>query len=187
MKYCLCLEVASHTHVAPCFRQEGTSLADEGAASVMAADGSVILVGFTSGNWTIENVGNVDFAAAKVDPESEEVWRWQARHSGHLYPLERRFSPVNCFRVSPVDFRLSFATTIPKVQKAKSHGHTSSLRVILLFAVINSVKIGSKPVIYRHAVIGKLILGWSVVIHRHVSLAHVNLRCDSSLVSNVHM
>lgn len=48
----------------------------------MAADGSVILVGITSGNWSMENVGNVDFAAAKVDPDAEEVWRWQARHRG---------------------------------------------------------------------------------------------------------
>lgn len=49
-------------------------------------DGSVYLCGQMSGDWAITDApGLDDFAAAKVDPDGEELWRWQAS-----VPLDKR-------------------------------------------------------------------------------------------------
>lgn len=53
----------------------------------MAEDGSVVLVGHTSGNWAGENSGKHDFAATKVDRDGVELWRWQVSRAalrGHV-------------------------------------------------------------------------------------------------------
>lgn len=43
----------------------------------MADDGSVLLAGSTTGNWDGDNHGMKDFAAVKVNSDSNEGWRWQ--------------------------------------------------------------------------------------------------------------
>lgn len=43
----------------------------------MADDGSVVLAGRTSGNWSGTNAGSVDMAAVKLDAEGDIVWKWQ--------------------------------------------------------------------------------------------------------------
>ena len=46
----------------------------------MADDGSVVVGGYTSGNWSGVNAGQRDFIAIKLDAAGEEVWVWQVRH-----------------------------------------------------------------------------------------------------------
>lgn len=49
-------------------------------AVMMDEDGSVVLVGYTNGDWigdTSTLLDNADFAAAKLDPDGNELWRWQ--------------------------------------------------------------------------------------------------------------
>ncbi|CAN0524899.1 unnamed protein product, partial [Scytosiphon promiscuus] len=40
----------------------------------MGVEGSVLLVGDTSGNWTGVNAGSFDFAAVKLDASGNELW-----------------------------------------------------------------------------------------------------------------
>lgn len=40
-------------------------------------DGSIYLGGATWGPWATVHAGQSDFAAVKLDPEGNEVWRWQ--------------------------------------------------------------------------------------------------------------
>lgn len=58
-------------------RQGGTEKQDLILNAVMVDNGSVVLAGLTTGNWSGENAGVVDFAAVKLDAEGVEVWRWQ--------------------------------------------------------------------------------------------------------------
>lgn len=46
----------------------------------MAGDGSLLLVGSTTGDWDGVSAGEDDFAAVKLDSESDEDWRWQVRN-----------------------------------------------------------------------------------------------------------
>lgn len=59
------------------FRQNGTIGDDFLRAAAMGDEGSVLLVGDTSGNWTGVNAGSFDFAAIKLDASGKELWRWQ--------------------------------------------------------------------------------------------------------------
>lgn len=43
----------------------------------MADDGSVVVVGYTGGDWGDVNAGGSDFVAVKLDAAGEEVWVWQ--------------------------------------------------------------------------------------------------------------
>ena len=45
----------------------------------MADDGSVIMAGYTYGDWDGVNAGSADFVAVKLDAAGEEVWVWQVR------------------------------------------------------------------------------------------------------------
>ena len=48
-------------------------------------DDSVVLAGYTAGNWSGVHSGEFesDFAAVKLDAEGKELWRWQVL--GGLY------------------------------------------------------------------------------------------------------
>lgn len=46
-------------------------------------DGSVMLAGRTSVDWSGTNAGEYDFAAVKVDGDGQEIWRWKASLSKH--------------------------------------------------------------------------------------------------------
>ena len=60
----------------------------------MAGDGSVVLAGASSGNWSGLNRGGQDFAAVKIDSDGNEIWRWQVR-----WPVSS-LCPIYCFYVS---------------------------------------------------------------------------------------
>lgn len=58
--------------------QDGTSLKDRFFASAMCKDGSVILAGYSEGDWAEANAGGSDFTAVKLDfAVGTEIWRWQ--------------------------------------------------------------------------------------------------------------
>lgn len=57
--------------------QDGTTRSDVVEAIVVQADGTVILGGFTFGNWSGLGSGLSDFALVALDAGGEEVWRWQ--------------------------------------------------------------------------------------------------------------
>lgn len=42
-------------------------------------DDSVVLAGYTTGDWNAENAGGTDFVAVKLDADGNEVWTWQVR------------------------------------------------------------------------------------------------------------
>ena len=46
----------------------------------MADDGSVVVGGYTEGDWSGANAGYTDFIAVKLDAAGEEVWVWQVSH-----------------------------------------------------------------------------------------------------------
>lgn len=61
---------------------------------VVMDDGSVILGGQTEGDWAMADAdGSTDFAAAKVDQDGVEIWRWQASLS-----TRRRIPARQCNR-----------------------------------------------------------------------------------------
>ena len=45
----------------------------------MADDGSVIVAGYTEGDWGEVNAGSNDFVAVKLDVAGEQVCVWQVR------------------------------------------------------------------------------------------------------------
>lgn len=59
--------------------QDGTSSNDFLMECTLGSDGSIYLAGYTTGNWSDINVGHEDFAAAKLDADGNEIWRWQVR------------------------------------------------------------------------------------------------------------
>lgn len=75
---CLCLWLSP---VVSPSRQGGTEYDDYITCAVMGPDDSVVLAGYTRGNWSTENGGGVDFAAVKLDADGREVWRWQVGHN----------------------------------------------------------------------------------------------------------
>lgn len=55
-------------------------------ASAAKKDGSIVLAGWTSGDWFGEVAGETDFAAVALDEDGVELWRWQVKDSGQLDP-----------------------------------------------------------------------------------------------------
>ncbi|CAM9957439.1 unnamed protein product, partial [Laminaria digitata] len=60
-------------------RQSGVPEQDIVIDVAIGNDGSVFLAGNTYGDWNGANAGLSDFAAAKLDADGNEVWRWQVR------------------------------------------------------------------------------------------------------------
>lgn len=50
----------------------------------MMEDESIILGGYTEGEWAGANAGGSDFAAVKLSSEGEVIWRWQVSLLGAL-------------------------------------------------------------------------------------------------------
>lgn len=64
---CLCL-----------VEQDGTSSTDRpDAIAAVGTDGSIVLAGWTSGDWDAANEGDGDFAAVKLDADGVQLWTWQ--------------------------------------------------------------------------------------------------------------
>lgn len=64
--------------------QDGTENVEHVESVLMMSDDSIIMSGYTSGSFSGANLGDMDFAAWKLDANSIEVWRWQA--SGETNP-----------------------------------------------------------------------------------------------------
>lgn len=62
--------------------QNGTSSADMFDAATMGLDGSVVLAGYTGGDWASPNAGGNDFAAVKLDADGMLLWQWQGGTTG---------------------------------------------------------------------------------------------------------
>ncbi|CAM9445750.1 unnamed protein product [Ectocarpus fasciculatus] len=62
--------------------QDGTISNDKIQAAAATGDGSVVLAGYTHGEWSGELTGEEsDFAAVKLDANGTEVWRWQGGYA----------------------------------------------------------------------------------------------------------
>lgn len=59
----------------------GTEEDDYCYGVAMAGDDSVILAGYTYGDWGAVNAGDSDFVAVKLDAAGEEIWVWQVSHA----------------------------------------------------------------------------------------------------------
>ena len=60
--------------------QNGTDEREEIRAAAVGEDGSVVLAGYSYGNWSGASAGdtrNADFVAVKLDVDGKELWRWQ--------------------------------------------------------------------------------------------------------------
>lgn len=61
-----------------CLSQGGTDTVDNMEAATFVEDGSVVLAGYTAGDWGMKNLGNYDFAAVKLSADTgEELSRFQ--------------------------------------------------------------------------------------------------------------
>ena len=60
-----------------CISQEGTSEDDKVYGGIAQNGGSVVLAGFSGGNWYGTNSGLRDFTALELDPDGTVLWRWQ--------------------------------------------------------------------------------------------------------------
>ena len=61
-----------------CLPKDGPGTGFNYIAGVAAFDDdSVLLAGFTEGNWAIDNVGGRDFALAKLNASGHLEWSWQ--------------------------------------------------------------------------------------------------------------
>lgn len=60
-----------------CVFQDGTSLKDRLFASTLCKDGSVVLAGYSEGDWAEVNAGGSDLTSVKLDAVGTESWRWQ--------------------------------------------------------------------------------------------------------------
>lgn len=66
-----------------CIRWQDAGTGREvGRGLAIADDGSILLAGYTTGDWDGENAGLQDFAAVKLDSYSNESWRWQVSPRG---------------------------------------------------------------------------------------------------------
>lgn len=57
--------------------QDGTPEEDDLVEVILTPDGSIVLAGYTRGDWDGQNAGEADFAAIKLDAEGNEIWRLQ--------------------------------------------------------------------------------------------------------------
>ena len=53
--------------------------------AIAGDDGSVVLAGWTFGDWCRTSLGFADFAAIKLDANGSVIWRWQV-HTEDVYP-----------------------------------------------------------------------------------------------------
>ncbi|CAM9731332.1 unnamed protein product [Ectocarpus fasciculatus] len=58
--------------------QDGTSAADKLFGAAILDDDSVVVTGYSEGDWAETNAGGSDFCAARLDANGSEMWRWQA-------------------------------------------------------------------------------------------------------------
>lgn len=45
----------------------------------MGEDNSVVMAGYTYGDWNATNAGSRDFAACKLDADGTLLWKWQVK------------------------------------------------------------------------------------------------------------
>lgn len=69
------LQYASDVHTL----QGGTSANEISLGIDIGEDGSVILSGYTEGDWAGTNAGDWDFVAMKFSAEGIKQWTWQVR------------------------------------------------------------------------------------------------------------
>lgn len=69
--------------------QDGSDEVDEMLGVAAGLDNTMILGGYTFGNWTVTNQGGEDFSAAKLDSDGEQMWQYQVKMfaSVVLYPM----------------------------------------------------------------------------------------------------
>lgn len=59
--------------------QDGTPLADKMFGAAILPDDSVVISGYSEGDWAQTNAGGSDFCAARLGADGTEIWRWQVR------------------------------------------------------------------------------------------------------------
>ena len=64
-------------HLAPSYWQDGTAENDELKGVAVQADGSILLAGYTAGDWDGINAGASEFIMVALSVDGEELWRWQ--------------------------------------------------------------------------------------------------------------
>jgi len=60
--------------------QGGTPLKDKLFASAHGGGGSVVLAGYSEGDWAEAGAGGSDLTAVKLSSEGVVEWRWQVSH-----------------------------------------------------------------------------------------------------------
>lgn len=57
--------------------KNGTSGDDYIRAAAVGDDDSIVLAGYSNGDWSGVGSGLYDFVAVKLDGDGSELWRWQ--------------------------------------------------------------------------------------------------------------
>lgn len=70
------------------YGQDGTPELDCISAAVIGEDESVVLAGYSSGNWNGTVMGGADCTAVKLDADGKELWRWQVSNRQHSSRFE---------------------------------------------------------------------------------------------------
>ena len=61
------------------YSQDGTAGEDTLKGVAIQADGSILLAGYTEGDWDGESAGERDFIMVALSADGEELWRWQVK------------------------------------------------------------------------------------------------------------
>ena len=77
-------------HHVPSYWQDGTEEYDVLWAIAVQADGSILLAGYTEGDWDGISAGGYDFIMVALSADGEELWRWQVTRYWHSF---RKMSP----------------------------------------------------------------------------------------------
>lgn len=66
------------------YMQDGTAEIDNLKGVAVQADGSILLAGYTAGDWDGISAGGYDCIMVALSAEGEELWRWQVNRHGIL-------------------------------------------------------------------------------------------------------
>lgn len=109
--------------------QDGTPLKDRLFASALCDDGSVVLAGYSEGDWAEANAGGSDLLAVKLNiAVGTETWRWQVRP---FFLCKKRCPRMTAFGTSSFKYKSNKVTSFGEIALQQTGDHTAVMPYIL--------------------------------------------------------